>query len=316
MMKRHYKANGKLLITGEYAVLDGAEALVLPIRYGQKLTVKYEPKENEQHISWTAREFGNEWFTASFSFALDILSTNNLVIARRLRDTLETVILLQPALIEINNKLSFETDIEFNRNWGFGTSSTLLALLSKWAGIDPMTLHNRCSSGSGYDIEAAIRSQSFIYQGKPGLHKTENIQLSASAIDAMFFVYLGKKQNTRDAISAYRAMNNRKIPVPEISELTRRFVRCTDKFELMQIIDEHERILSDILRHQTLKESRFPDFEGAVKSLGAWGGDFALFVTDQPREYLINYLKNKSLHTVFTYNDLAFIDQVVNTGKH
>ena len=39
-MKTTYYSNGKLLITGEYLVLDGAEALALPTKFGQNLIIE------------------------------------------------------------------------------------------------------------------------------------------------------------------------------------------------------------------------------------------------------------------------------------
>ena len=36
----------------------------------------------------------------------------------------------------------------------------------------------------------------------------------------------------------------------------------------------------------TVKEALFPDFKGIVKSLGAWGGDFVLVISnDNPKAY-------------------------------
>ena len=43
-MEKTYYSNGKLLLTGEYVVLDGAEALAVPTRFGQNLTVKQVKK--------------------------------------------------------------------------------------------------------------------------------------------------------------------------------------------------------------------------------------------------------------------------------
>jgi hypothetical protein len=40
MATQTFYSNGKLLLTGEYVVLDGAEALALPTRFGQNLKVK------------------------------------------------------------------------------------------------------------------------------------------------------------------------------------------------------------------------------------------------------------------------------------
>ena len=48
-MKQTFYSNGKLLITGEYLVLDGAKAFALPTKFGQKLTIE----ETEGHC-WTA----------------------------------------------------------------------------------------------------------------------------------------------------------------------------------------------------------------------------------------------------------------------
>ena len=43
-----YRANGKLLLTGEYLVLKGALALALPTKLGQTMTVRhYEERSDE-----------------------------------------------------------------------------------------------------------------------------------------------------------------------------------------------------------------------------------------------------------------------------
>ena len=48
----------------------------------------------------------------------------------------------------------------------------------------------------------------------------------------------------------------------------------------------------------------FKDFEGEVKSLGAWGGDFVMACTENDAEYVSRYFKNKGLDTVLTYKKL------------
>ena len=65
-MQQTYYSNGKLLITGEYLVLDGAIALALPTKTGQNLVVS--PGENQQ-IQWKSYDFdGSIWFENNFSF--------------------------------------------------------------------------------------------------------------------------------------------------------------------------------------------------------------------------------------------------------
>ncbi len=62
MQKFH--SHGKLLITGEYVVLDGATALALPTRYGQTLEIK---EIQEPVIKWKSIDHqGNTWFEEEF----------------------------------------------------------------------------------------------------------------------------------------------------------------------------------------------------------------------------------------------------------
>ncbi len=48
-METTFYSNGKLLLTGEYLVLNGAKALALPTVYGQNLTIE---ENNSSKISW------------------------------------------------------------------------------------------------------------------------------------------------------------------------------------------------------------------------------------------------------------------------
>ncbi|PIZ07449.1 MAG: GHMP kinase, partial [Flavobacteriaceae bacterium CG_4_10_14_0_8_um_filter_34_31] len=48
-MKTTFYGNGKLLLTSEYLVLDGAKALAIPTKYGQYLEVE---KLSEKVLLW------------------------------------------------------------------------------------------------------------------------------------------------------------------------------------------------------------------------------------------------------------------------
>ena len=50
-----------------------------------------------------------------------------------------------------------------------------------------------------------------------------------------------------------------------------------------------------------MQERLFNDFNGALKSLGAWGGDFILAATETDPT---SYFKNKGLNTVIPYKDM------------
>ena len=68
------------------------------------------------------------------------------------------------------------------------------------------------------------------------------------------------------------------------------------------MIDEHEQIISNIIQLETVKERLFSDYDGSIKSLGAWGGDFIL-ATGTPNT--INYFKDKGYTTILKYKEMV-----------
>ena len=60
-----YYSHGKLLISCEYAVLDGAKALALPTKLGQRLDVS---KKYTKNIHWKSLDYQNKlWFETTLS---------------------------------------------------------------------------------------------------------------------------------------------------------------------------------------------------------------------------------------------------------
>ncbi|NQU86677.1 MAG: hypothetical protein HQ541_13035 [Mariniphaga sp.] len=57
-MKRFY-SNGKLLLTGEYLVLNGAKALAIPLKVGQEMEIIYNDKNDG--IYWENFYKGESW---------------------------------------------------------------------------------------------------------------------------------------------------------------------------------------------------------------------------------------------------------------
>ena len=59
-----FYAHGKLMLTGEYAVLDGAKTLAIPTRFGQRLEISDLGKTSHQ-IDWQSYNSENElWLQA------------------------------------------------------------------------------------------------------------------------------------------------------------------------------------------------------------------------------------------------------------
>ena len=66
------------------------------------------------------------------------------------------------------------------------------------------------------------------------------------------------------------------------------------------LITKHELLIAKLTQQIPLKISHFPDYKGAIKSLGAWGGDFFLATGS---DHL--YFKNKGYHTIISYNQMV-----------
>lgn len=302
-MKEFY-SHGKLLISGEYLVLDGALALAVPTRPGQWLRVK--PSENPG-LSWRSlNPDGTPWFETHFPegtfegppAAGSFPST-----------TRERLLYLLLKCREINPDFSValrntevETFLEFPRQWGLGTSSTLLANLAAWAGVDPFALLRETMGGSGYDIAAARSERPFFYRLIDTVPHVVEIPFEPAFAGELFFVFLNQKQDSREGIARYR---NQQFDLKEaerrISELTFNLATAPDIGTFREALDEHEARLGSILGMKPVKERRFPDYPGSIKSLGAWGGDFIL-ATGSPADQ--DYFRKSGYSVIKAYKEL------------
>lgn len=287
-------------------MLDGATALVLPVQMEQSLEVTEIANENRGFIEWKAFERYKEWFNAKIRIPdFKIFETSDDIIANRLLEILTALFQLNPTLHELRNSLLFTTNLDFNREWGLGSSSTLISNLAAWAKVDPMELFFKVSDGSGYDVAAAARKQSFLYTRKKEVINIKPLLLSAKITPYLYFVYTGKKQESESSIAEYRKLQPPDMmKLKRISEISKGLSVTDDIAHFKDMILEHEKILANHLGRIPVKELLFPDYPGAVKSLGAWGGDFLLFVHTGKRNALEKYLYEKGYNTYFHYDEM------------
>jgi mevalonate kinase len=297
-------SHGKLLLTGEYMVLLGAKALALPLRFGQTMTI-YKTG-NTGMLLWNALQYNKVWFSCSFQLAgLSVLETTDIQVATQLQHILSAAKELNLSFLSNTNGLNIATNINFNRDWGFGTSSSLLVNIAQWADVNPYTLHWKVSDGSGYDIACARETQALIYAVENRQPKVKLFPYNPPFKENMFFVYLGKKQVTEASIKDFaRDVQKYKDEVTRISEITELFSAATTLEAAIALIDEHEKIIAGIIGIPPVKERLFPDFSGTVKSLGAWGGDFVMAITEIPKPHVYGYFRKMGLNTVFTFNEV------------
>jgi mevalonate kinase len=302
-MKKKFYSNGKLLITGEYVVLDGARAFALPTKYGQNLLV--EKGENNQ-ISWKSFDAdGSIWYEDVIDFE-SIITNKDTNTSNSIRSTLIEILheahRLNPKFILESNGYEVITQLTFPRTWGLGTSSTLINNIAQWLEIDAYTLLQNSFGGSGYDLACAQHDTPIIYQLINEIPTVEKVDFSPEFTNKIYFVHLNKKQSSKSAIAKYYGKKNsidRKIEI--ISQLTHTVVQSTDPKTFALALQKHELEMSAVLESQIVQELLFSDFKGVIKSLGAWGGDFVLAIS---KENPSNYFKNKGFETVIPYSEM------------
>ena len=301
-MKKTFYSNGKLLITGEYLVLDGAKALALPTKYGQNLIVE---KSNNQEIKWTSYDAdGSIWFDETIPFNAIVSSAP--LETESIKNTLITILRsahqLNPDKLLVSEGYIITTELSFPRKWGLGTSSTLINNIAQWFQIDAFTLLKNSFGGSGYDIACAQNNTPVLYHLEVEKPIVEIVKVNPSFSQNLYFVYLNQKQSSKSAIASYKEKkNNLETQKEAINQITQKVLDAENKDVFAQTLENHEKILSSILETKTVKETLFPDFNGTIKSLGAWGGDFVLVVSEEnPKSYFLD----KGYETVIPYTDM------------
>ena len=318
----HYQAHGKFLLTGEYLVLKGALALALPLKLGQSLDVSLADTDTHR-LHWIAQQPDKPWFSVIFDTnTLEPISTDDPAKAEKLASILKAVRQLKPTAF-YGGDIRFRTHLDFNPEWGLGSSSTLIANLARWADVNPYELLKLTFGGSGYDIACASAEGPIYYQVKTKVPEPEvaerrrsiegptptvvPINFNPPFADHFYFIYQGQKQSSSKEIKAFLAKANPvdlQKDIEAVSEISLAVPKCQSLDEFAMLMQCHERIISRCIGQEPVQK-HFPDFEGVLKSLGAWGGDFILAATKWDENQVRAYFKGKGLDVVFGYNDLV-----------
>ncbi|MEE1961171.1 GYDIA family GHMP kinase [Allomuricauda taeanensis] len=300
-MKKTFYSNGKLLLSGEYAILDGALGLAIPTSYGQSLEVV---PTSTGILEWTSfDEQDRVWFSAKFDLEnLATLSTSDEATSQTLTTLLLEANAQNPLLLTDSDGFSVETHLTFPRTWGLGTSSTLINNLAQWARVDAYQLLWDAFGGSGYDIACAQHHSPITYQLKNGTPDVKEIDFDPVFKDSLLFVHLNQKQSSKKAIAAYREQAfDKETLLRKITNITQKMILALTLADFEVLMEEHEALLSGVLGIPPVKELLFPDYFGMVKSLGAWGGDFVLATGD---EMSLDYFKAKGYETMVPYSKM------------
>lgn len=299
---KHFFSHGKLLLTSEYLILDGALALAIPTRLGQELYT--EEKEDAQGIiHWTALHQNKLWLDAEIDYQNWKIITSNLPeSAEFILKTLQKVQQLSSTKLQENTSYSLKTNLQFPSNFGLGSSSTLMNNLAQWADINLFELNDLALGGSGYDVAVAMKQSSILYQliGKERMIK--EVRFNPPFKDELIFIHLNQKQDSREGIKLYKSKAKDPKLIADFSDLTLKTLSCESLSEFSYLMETHENTLSQFLGLEKVKQRYFSDCPSFVKSLGAWGGDFVM--TSKFENYE-EYFHKKGFSSIFTWEEMV-----------
>tara|TARA_B100001564_G_scaffold138294_1_gene116159 strand:- start:1717 stop:2631 length:915 start_codon:yes stop_codon:yes gene_type:complete len=293
---KSFHSNGKLLISGEYLVLDGALSLALPCKFGQYLNFT---EDSNGTLEWISKDMNDTiWFTAYFEAkTLKVLKTSNYNTVKWVKKILEFC--NKNSLKNKSLQGKIECKLEFPNNWGLGSSSTLLNNLASLYEVNPYDLHFSTTNGSGYDIACAGSNSALTYQVIENIPQVKKMDWSPVFKDEILFIFLKKKQKSNLEVKRFKELKKDPDLISRISSITKEIIYSKTIEEFEHLLDEHEAITGQYIQSETVKSKYFSDYEGSVKSLGAWGGDFVLATRKNK-----NYFLDKGFDTILSFSEI------------
>jgi len=259
-------------------------------------------------IEWETYVMDKPWFKASFRIEdMTILDSSSHKTAIFIRDLLRAGAELQPELKSASQGFSIVNHIDFDIRWGMGSSSSLLSNLAYWLEIDPYSLYCSTFQGSGYDVFCARANGPITFQLKQERCEIHEVSFNPAFADHLYFIYSGRKQDSQESVGKFKSkpLSEDRIII-QVTDLTDAFIKSPDLEDFLSVIRIHEDAISAAIGLPGVKQAIFPDFNGEIKSLGAWGGDFIMAATPMSRKEVKEYFNKRNLKVIFSWKDIIF----------
>jgi len=286
-----FYAPGKILLCGEYLVLKGFNGIAVPTQKGQWLEVfEFETPENKKDtIIYTALDFeGYKWI----EWQGEINTIQKQEISTESIDFLIKFLKLLPKKSwKKGCSYRFETRLEFNQNWGLGSSSTFISLLCQYFRLDPFKMEQKLFGGSGYDIAIAELKQPLIFwKNKNGANfRTWSAEVTKESDWSV--VFLNEKVNSRKSSElineAIQEISDDAAYQLQFQKIIEMIELANDIFTIEAALEMYQLLLGQITNLPTPYQflNIKPVKQGLCKWLGAWGGDMILVNNKVLEEY-------------------------------
>lgn len=249
---------------------------------------------------------GNSWFNSHISlYDFSAINTTDQDISDNLQKVLKNAVRLNSEFLSKWNGFKVVTHLEFPRDWGLGSSSTLYSLIGDWADINSLMLYFKVDNGSGYDVACSGAGQPIIYYANDDEVSYTPVEFDPSYKKNLYFVHLNKKQDSKQGIKEYlKAVKNRKTLVKTITTISDEMSEAKDLKTFSNLMEKHEDVIAHHTGFEKVKDLHFSDYWGSVKSLGAWGGDFVLATSSKSAIDTKAYFSEKGFDTVLAYDEM------------
>ncbi len=249
---------------------------------------------------------GESWFSSHISlYDFSAINTTDQNVSDKLQKILKNAVRLNSEFLSKWNGFKVETQLEFPLDWGLGSSSTLFSLIGSWADINSLMLYFKVDNGSGYDVACSGAGQPIIYFANDDEVSYTPLEFNPSFKKNLYFVHLNQKQDTKLGIKAYlKAVKDRKTLVKTISSITDDMSEAKDLKTFAGLMVKHEDTIAKHTGFEKVKDLHFSDYWGAVKSLGAWGGDFAMATSNKSAAETKAYFADKGFSTILSFDEM------------
>ena len=295
-------SHAKLILMGEYAVLHGTNAICLPLKTGQKLEIENNIT-GQIHWRWSFEQNILADITLeSGSLEIKEIKSGN---AQWAIDLILYIRQQNPAFLK-NKGCSLHFINLFPPEWGLGSSSATISSLCRFADVNPFLVNEKLMGGSGADIACTTAKKWFLYRRSIPAPEIWQIPTEYTFPENTFFIYSGQKQETAGHLKNIARSENKANDAiwSEVNKFILRFLAASTLPEAFKIIHEHELLIAGQIQKQPIG-NLFPDFPGKIKSLGAWGGDFFMALSQQPSDFVRNYFSIKGYDKVFLWEDFV-----------
>jgi len=297
----HYHSNGSFLLTGEYLVSQGSQAIVLPLKKGQSLVVK---PIQEDLLVWESIYDEETLFTAVFSTdQIDIIESTDGEEALFVRTVLRTAMDHLASLASLPGY-----SIQAVHNYPFhldpGTRPALIAGVAAWFNINPFRLCRAIMQDSGYSIAGARSSQPILYEVVDASPDYKQIALNLSFTDNIYFVYTGGDKGLSGEREKIERAGNIPQLISKIREINKNIIQSGSLEDFEQALLEYEQLLSGVLDEKSYQERLFGGFSGVIKPLTSKSSEFLLVTWKGTMDELREYFAGYNLLTLFHWDEL------------